>query len=112
MPCDTRRISVEETAEQARARLRAAVAKLEGALTSGTASIVVGPTGAVAFKGWRGEGDGLTDVCAFRRLQASNSPALRRALARAEALSGRKVDPRAIAAGVHSHDGGGTWGTH
>jgi hypothetical protein len=32
--------------------------------------------------------------------------------ARAEAIAGRTVDARTIAAGVHSHDGGRTWGNH
>ena len=47
-----------------------------------------------------------------RRLSAKGSESLRRAVARAEALAGRKADARAIASGVHSHDGGRTWDKH
>lgn len=93
------------------ARVKSAIEKLDAALALGTVKVVVGASGSIAFKGWNtADRDGLADVCAFRRL--GNSPALRKALARAEALAGRKVDPRAINAGVHSHDGGSTWGTH
>jgi hypothetical protein len=53
--------------------------------------------------------NGISDACAYRKLLASGSPALRAALAKAEAMAGRKVDPQAIASGVHSHDGGRTW---
>lgn len=106
MPCDR----VDLTAESRR-RQREALASLAVALGTGAVTVKVGPQGAVAFLGW-GDREGLADVCALRRLMAANDPNLRRALARAEALAGRKVDTRQIAAGVHSHDGGGTWGTH
>jgi hypothetical protein len=107
MPCDS--ISLTE---QSKARQRDALRALAAALATGTAGVKVGPQGAIAFTGWKAEREGLTDLCAFRRLSSANDPALRRALARAEAVAGRKVDPRAMAAGVHSHDGGGSWGTH
>ena len=107
MPCDT---NANLTWAQ-KERMASALARLDSALAAGIASLVIGPTGAIAFKGFA-EREGLTDVCAYRRLLSSNSPALRRAVARAETLSGRKIDPRAIAAGVHSHDGGTTWGAH
>ena len=42
----------------------------------------------------------------YRALAASNSPALRMAIVRAEARAGRSLDRRAVAAGVHSHSGG------
>ncbi len=32
------------------------------------------------------------------------------ALAKAEAQAGRTVDKQAVASGLHSHDGGKTWG--
>jgi hypothetical protein len=32
-------------------------------------------------------------------------------IARAEQLAGRSIDRKVIANGVHSHDGGRTWGT-
>lgn len=90
-----------------------ALARLERALELKNAtgvSVVIGANGAVAFRGWSdAERGGIADTCAYRALSAINSPALRRAVARAEALYGRKVNPQAIASGVHSHDGGNTF---
>lgn len=54
----------------------------------------------------------VTDLCAFRALRILGSAPLRTALARAEALAGRKADMAVIGRGVHSHDGGKTWSTH
>lgn len=108
MPCDTR---IDES-ELSRRRMQDALKRLDAALGAGTVSVVVGAQGGIAFKGWTEGREGWSDVCAYRRLASGNSPALRKALARAEALAGRKADPRAIGAGLHSHDGGQTWGTH
>lgn len=77
----------------------------------GTVKAVIGAQGGIAFKGWT-DNRGVSDLCAYRALTASNSPALRKAIARAEAMSGRKIDARAIASGLHSHDGGRTFSTH
>lgn len=107
MPCTL----AAENNPQVRAAQDRAAKLLEAQLAAGTAQVVIGAQGSIAFKGWQDRG-GLADLCAYRRLLASNSPALRRAVMRAEAVSGRKVDARAIAAGQHSHDGGKTWGTH
>lgn len=92
-------------------RQQQALDRLRKALATGTAGVVISSNGSVAFKGWNGEG-ALADLCAYRKLRASNSPELRRAVAKAEARFGRKVNERAINSGVHSHDGGQTWGTH
>ena len=91
--------------------LAAALARLGAALAAGTATVIIGRNGAIAFKGWT-DARGVTDLCAYRALTAANSAPLRRAIARAEAMSGNRVDARAIAAGTHSHDGGATWGNH
>lgn len=106
MPCDTvARLTPAQIKAQENAQ-----AVLARKLAAGQVSVVVSPQGAVAFRGWIAEERaGLTDLCAYRKLSASNSPELRRALARAEALAGRKVDQRLINAGVHSHDGGHTF---
>lgn len=77
----------------------------------GTIKAIIGRAGGIAFKGWTDNAD-VSDLCAYRALTARNSPALRKALARAEVTAGRKLDAQAIAAGMHSHDGGKTWGTH
>jgi len=105
MPCT----SIPMT-DRVKATQEAALDRLRKALGAGTASVVIGPAGGIAFKGWPGERGTLFDLCAYRKLLASNSPELRRALAKAEALSGRKVNQATVAAGVHSHDGGATWG--
>lgn len=106
MACWT--IKVTPTVEELR---RKALDRLEKALEAGTTTVKVGPTGSIAFsKPLNMIDDGYSDVCAYRVLLSKNSPALRRAVAKAEALAGRKVDPKAIASGVHSHDAGRTWG--
>jgi len=104
-------MTVRLTAEQTTKRATA-LTRLETMLAAGTATVVIGATGAIAFKGWQSSDVGMVDACVYRRLLASNSPGLRRAIARAEAVSGRKVNPQAIASGTHSHDGGKTWGSH
>ncbi len=112
MACDTRTLP-NETLAQRKASVQEAVAKLEAALASGSVQVAIGPQGGVTFRGWgNSDRNRITDACAYRRLLAANSPALRKQLARAEVMAGRKVDPRAVAAGEHSHDGGHTWGRH
>jgi hypothetical protein len=108
MPCDSKAVTVETKAAQVDA-----LARLARSLELGDVQLVVGSQGAVAFRRWA-EADraGLADLCAFRRLKAAGSPELRRALARAEALAGVQVNARTVAAGVHSHDGGRSWGKH
>ena len=106
MPCDT----TQTLTEYQRAAQDEALRDLERALGLGTVRVQVGAQGAVAFEGWREEDRaGLYDLCAYRKLSATNSPELRQAVMRAEALAGNKVNEQTIAAGVHSHDGGKTW---
>lgn len=107
MPCDTR---PNLTAVQ-KARMADAVRRLDQAINAGLVRVVIGAAGGIAFQGWQ-DREGVSDLCAYRRLTLTGSAALRRALARAEVIAGRSVDARALAAGVHSHDGGATWGTH
>jgi len=92
-------------------QIDAAIERLRAALAAGSVTVVVGTNGSLAFRNWK-DADGVADLCAYRRLAAQNSPELRRAVMRAEAMAGRKIDQRAIAAGQHSHDGGLTWSTH
>lgn len=102
-----------ETLIQRAATVKAATARLEAAIARGAVSVKLSPQGAITFVGWAGaERDDVSDVCAYRLLTAAGSSVLRMAVARAEGLAGRKVNPAAIAAGVHSHDGGQTWGRH
>lgn len=112
MACESRR-RPGVTPEQRQKQIADSVAALGRALAEGRVVVKVGPQGAITFTGWsEQQRDGVSDVCAYRKLLASGSWALRQAVAKAEAMAGRKVDQRAIGAGVHSHDGGRTWGSH
>ncbi|MBM4063662.1 MAG: hypothetical protein FJ265_21570 [Planctomycetes bacterium] len=110
MVCELR-LRPQQTKEQRRAEVDAALRRLAAALTGQTVRVVIGPNGTVTFAGWdQQENEGVSDACAFRTLSAWGSPELRFAVARAEALQGRKVDRRVAAiGGLHSHDGGTTW---
>ena len=110
MACETMRRPNQSLAERMSA-VKAALSRLERALTAGAVKVQIGPNGAIAFGGWADRED-VTDACAYRSLTAENSWALRQAVARAEAMTGRQVNPNAVAAGWHSHDNGRTWGTH
>jgi len=105
MPCMTQ----PNLTEIQKLAQRKALERLRAALAVGTVTVVVGRNGAIAFKGWRDNG-GVSDLCAYRAI--ANSPELRRALARAEVMTGNKINPQAIASGLHSHDGGSTWSKH
>jgi hypothetical protein len=101
MPCDTR-IPAGITIQQRKKQVQDSIAALEAGLRAKSVTVRVGPQGALAFVGaWNR--NGVTDVCAYRRLAASGSAELRMAVARAEALAGRKVDARQVAAGTHLH---------
>lgn len=105
MPCLTNPV----TTPDAKQRQRDALKRLQAAIGAGSVSVIVGKTGGIAFKGWN-DREGVSDLCAYRALM--NTPELRRALVRAEAMSGNRMDPRALASGLHSHDGGATWSRH
>jgi hypothetical protein len=108
MPCDTIKRNV--TPEVRKVEIEDALKRLEDALTRGQVKVVIGSNGAVALNGWTAESrDMVTDVCAVRRLLGKGSWPLRQAIAKAEALGGRKMNIQAVASGIHSHDGGITW---
>ena len=91
--------------------IKRALAKLEAELNLGRVGVKIAPNGAVAFTGWKPDDRGdVSDVCAVRTLTAEGSWAFRQALAKAEMQQGRKMNPHVVASGVHSHDGGKTWG--
>ena len=107
MPCMT---EPTLTAPQKLAQ-RDALSRLQSALAAGTVQAIIGRNGGIAFKGWLdADRKGVSDLCAYRALM--HAPEMRRAVFRAEAQSGAKLDPRTIAAGMHSHDGGSTWSKH
>lgn len=104
-------LAPEQTLVQRMAETEKSLKRLEASLTSGRVRIAIGPTGAIAFQGWT-DNDRIGDTCATRSLMATNSWAFRQALMKAEGASGRKMNQKAILAGVHSHDGGKTWSSH
>jgi hypothetical protein len=108
MPCDTV-LKPNQTLESRNEAIRKSLARLEASLNAGNVKVKIGPNGAVAFEGWKPtDRDDVTDVCAYRTLSAQSSWALRQAVAKAETQQGHKVNPHAVAAGWHSHDGS-TW---
>jgi hypothetical protein len=112
MPCDTR-LKPRQTISERAAEVRQATERLAAALAAGRVRVKIGPQGAVAFEGWdTASRDGVTDSCAVRRILSTGSALARLAIERAELLSGRKLDKKAIAQGAHSHDGGLTWHSH
>jgi len=112
MPCFT---NTNVTVAQ-KAKMLTALEQLQKSIGRGTVTIVVSKlNGAVAFNGWRAEDrEGLSDICAYRALMSSPNmaPELRNALRKAQIMAGTPVSTRAIASGLHSHDGGSTWSRH
>lgn len=109
MACETRlkpRQTIAERAEE----VRKAVQSLDLALRMNSVKPVIGPQGAITFPQWDNDRDGVTDTCAYRQIMASGSAMAKAAIARAEQMSGRTVNRQALAQGIHSHDGGKSWG--
>lgn len=107
MPCMTQ----PNLTQQQKTAQAAALQRLQRAIAAGTVSVIVGRNGAFALRGWAdADRAGVSDLCAYRAL--ANTPEMRRAVMRAEAMVGARLSTVAIAAGVHSHDGGATWGRH
>lgn len=110
MPCDTV-FAKGQTLTERKAQVLESVEALAKALATGRARAVVGPQGAVAFEGWSNR-NGITDACAYRRIMATGGALARLAIQKAEQKAGRSVNRATVAAGIHSHDGGKTWGGH
>lgn len=109
MPCDSK-LKPRQTIQQRADEVRRAVGKVQARLITGRASVTINKQGAVAFGGIPDdERDGVTDACIYRRIMSTGSGLAKATIARAEALAGRAVNRKTIAAGVHSHDGGKTW---
>ena len=108
MVCDLLR--PQETPEERRKRIDAALKSLVSGLLSNKVKVQVGPKGEIAFDGWKdSDRNRMTDACIYRLMSLKHSDVLRRAVAAAEMRSGRKVSDLAINGGAHSHDGGRTW---
>lgn len=108
MACDTQFTRPQQTITERKKEISETVAELAKQLAAGTVKPVVGPQGAVAFQGWQNRA-GITDACAYRRVMATGNALAKAKIQAAEALSGRSVSKQALAAGVHSHDGGKTF---
>lgn len=109
MPCDTV-LKPRQTIQQRADEVRRAVTSLDALLKKRRAQVRIGPQGAIAFVGWpEADRDGVTDACAYRRIMASGSSLAKAEIARAEQLSGRAVNRKVVATGIHSHDEGATW---
>lgn len=110
MACEAR-LRDGQTFLQRQAEVAAALARVKRYLAAGQVQVVIAPNGAVALKGWTDRAD-LSDACTVRALTAESSWELRKAIAKAEALGGRRANLQANAAGFHSHDGGKSWDRH
>jgi hypothetical protein len=110
MPCDTRPRRRDQTLTQRKEEVRQTVLGLDKLLATRRVKAVVGPQGAITFQGWEAQvRNDVSDACAYRRLLVSGSALALAEIAQAEAIAGRSVNKQALAVGVHSHDGGGTW---
>ncbi len=107
------RYALGQTPPQRKKQIEEAVERLNKALAIGEIKVKIGPQGAITFIGSAAAGilgmNKISDTCAYRKLLASGSPALRAAVQKAEMMAGRKIDPQAVASGTHSHDGGQSW---
>lgn len=109
MPCDTQLKKGQTIAERA-LEVRKAGQEIDRLLSAGRVGVKIGPQGAVTFIGIPDDvRSGITDACVYRRIMTSGSHSARQAIAKAEQLAGRAVDKKAVATGIHSHDGGKTW---
>jgi hypothetical protein len=108
MPCDTWRAAPQQTLTERKKSITETIQDLARRIARGDVKAIVGPQGAIAFEGWTNK-NGVTDACAMRRIMASGSMAARMAIMKAEQKAGRTVDRKALAQGIHSHDGGRTW---
>ena|SRR5712691_1250477 len=109
MPCEGTR-NRGQTSNQRIAEVTAIKKRTESLVAAGRVKVRVGLQGAVVFDGLTNEErDGVTDACLYRYIAVRGSALARMKIAQAEQLSGRVVDRKVIAQGIHSHDGGATW---
>lgn len=113
MACETMR-KPKQTVQERIAEINKAIALLDAKLKKRLVKPVVDKaTGAIAFPGFEAaDRNGITDACAYRRIMATGSTLAKLEIQRAEQLAGRSVNRQALAQGIHSHDGGASWGKH
>lgn len=111
MPCDYER-EPRQTVAQRQAEVRKAKMAMDKMIATNHAKVKVDRNGRVVVTGVPDSvRSRVDDACLMRFIQTHGSVAARQAVARAERQAGRSIDKQALAAGVHSHDGGATWGT-
>lgn len=112
MACDTA-LKPRQTLQERAKEVREATERLAAAIAAGRVRVKVSAQGGIVFEGWDNTSrDGVTDGCALRRILATGSAMAKLAIQKAEQLAGRTLDKKAIAQGLHSHDGGATWHRH
>jgi hypothetical protein len=112
MACETRRRRGQSLSVRQK-EVKDVISKIAGRILQEKTKIVIDKfTGAVAFTGIDDIRDDVTDACVFRALMISGPMTVKLAIQKAEALAGRTVSKEALAQGVHSHDGGQSWGSH
>lgn len=112
MACDTM-LAPRQTLAQRKEQVRKAAQLIDKLIRERKVGVKVGPQGAVTFTGVSdSDRSGMTDACVYRMITRTGSAAAKLAIQRAEQLAGRTVNRAALAAGVHSHDGGNTWSSH
>lgn len=106
MPCTT---NENLTADQ-KGKQKDALDELRKRIGKGVVKVIIDRnSGAFALKGWTvADREGISDACAYRAL--ANTSEMRLAKMRAESMAGRRMSMVAMMSGVHSHDGGETWG--
>lgn len=120
MPCDTRlkdnyrNSQRRQTISERAAEVKQIAVDVNSLIAAGKVKPVIDKrTGAIAFEGINDTiRDGATDACIYRRIMVLGSSLTKAKIAQAEAIAGRTINKEAIAQGVHSHDGGATWGSH
>jgi hypothetical protein len=117
MPCDTklrdnyRNSGRRQTITERKAEVKQVVYDVNSLIAAGRVKPIIDKrTGAIAFQGLDETiRDGVTDACVYRQLMIHGNSLTKMAIQRAEQIAGRTVDNKAIAQGVHSHDGGNSW---
>ena len=117
MACETRlrtRYGRQQTLVERKQEVKQTVTDVNSLIATGRVKVIVDKkTGAIAFVGLNAEQrNDVTDACVYRMLQTTGSTLTKLAIAKAEQLAGRPVNKQALAAGVHTHDGGASWGSH
>lgn len=111
MACETY-TSRGQTLAERKEEVRQVVFDVNSLIAAGKVKPVVDKmTGAIAFAGLdKNLRDDVTDACIYRRIMVTGSALTKAKIAQAEQVAGRGVNKQAVAQGVHSHDGGKTFG--